>query len=120
MPFTWRILKKHKNCIQDSLSSAHVLNTIKRFCSHQRDIWTYVNVYNGYFLAFFFIHSSTACSEAVGRRFLTAEIRILSQGNLSGIYKGENGTGTGRLPSTFVSPVTYRFINFYIHPSIVD
>jgi len=64
------------------------------------------------FLLFFFIFSSSpACSEAVGRRLLTAESRIRSQDNLNGIYDGENGTGTGYLPSTLDSPVTYRFIN---------
>jgi len=78
--------------------------------SIHRDIWTYINLCNAYFVVFFIL-SSPACSEAVGRRLLTAEIQIRSQGNLNGISEGENGTGTGYLPSTIDSPVTYRLIN---------
>jgi hypothetical protein len=51
---------------------------------------------------------------------LKAEFRIRTQGNLNGIYDGENGIGTGHLPSTLVFPVTYLFINVYIPPSIVN
>jgi hypothetical protein len=47
-------------------------------------------------------------AQVVSRRPLTAETKVRARVNLSGIFGGQSGTGTGFSPSSSVFPCQYH------------
>jgi hypothetical protein len=54
-------------------------------------------------------------AQAVSRRPLTAEARVLSRVSPCGIYGGQSGTGTGFSPSTSVFPCQFHSTGVPLH-----
>jgi hypothetical protein len=56
----------------------------------------------------------TAALQAVRRRLLNAEARVLSQSSQCAIYGGQSGTGTGSLKVLLCGDLHAEFSNYYL------